>query len=277
MRPLPTLMVAPNGAAKTTSDHPALPVTIPEIVACAAACAQAGADGVHAHVRDAEGRHVLDAGLYAELLAEMARQVPHMQVQITTEAVGRYSPAEQRALVEMLQPAAVSIALREIMAEPDLAVTRRFFAFCADAGIGVQHILYDADEVARFGMLLGKGIIPPGPHQVLHVLGRYVTGQRARPDDLLGPLLAQDRLGIPLDWAVCAFGPQESACLLAARRAGGKVRIGFENNLLGLDGQPARDNAAQVADFLRVIAFEPTQDQSVAREETKPRARNKSH
>ena len=65
MKPLPALMVAPNGATKTKADHPALPVTIPEIVACAEACARAGADGIHAHVRDAEGRHVLDAGLYA--------------------------------------------------------------------------------------------------------------------------------------------------------------------------------------------------------------------
>lgn len=254
MRPLPALMVALNGASKSKADHPALPVTIPEIVATAAACAQAGADGIHAHVRDAEGRHVLDAGLYAELLAEMARQLPALQVQITTEAVGRYSPAEQRALVETLRPVSVSIGLREIMAEPDLAVTSRFFAFCAEAGIAVQHILYAPEEVVRFGTLVAEGIIPPARHQVLHVLGRYHTGQRAAPDDLQAPLLAQDNLGLPLDWAVCAFGPAENACLLAAKRAGGKVRIGFENNILAPDGQPAHDNAAQVAAFLRAIA-----------------------
>lgn len=257
MRPLPALMVAPNGATKTRADHPALPVTIPEIVACAAACAKAGADGLHAHVRDAEGRHVLDAGLYRELLAELARQVPDMQIQITTEAAGRYRPAEQRALVETLRPAAVSIALREIAAEPDQAATRRFFAFCAEAEIAVQHILYDTGDVAHFGGLLADGTIPAGAHQILHVLGRYVTGQRAAPGDLQAPLAAQRCLGISADWAVCAFGPDESACLLAARRAGGKVRIGFENNLLDPHGRPAESNAAQVADFLRLVAAEP--------------------
>jgi len=245
-------MVAPNGATKSRADHPALPVTIAEIVACAIACAQAGADGLHAHVRDAEGRHVLDAGLYAELLAELARQVPQMQVQVTTEAAGRYTPADQRALVEALRPASVSIALREITAEPDMAVTRRFFAFCAEAGIAVQHILYDSADVARFGDLLAEGVIPAEAPQVLHVLGRYVTGQRAAPQDLAAPLQAQARLGVTPDWAVCAFGPQESACLLAALRAGGKARIGFENNLLRPDGQVAVDNAAQVVDFLRL-------------------------
>ena len=90
---LPRIMVAPNGARRGKADHPALPVTIPEIVACAADCFAAGADGLHAHVRDGAGEHVLDAGLYAELMTELARTVPGMPVQITTEAVGRYTPA----------------------------------------------------------------------------------------------------------------------------------------------------------------------------------------
>jgi len=255
MTPLPELMVAPNGATRTKADHPALPMTIAEIVACAEACARAGADGIHAHVRDSEGRHVLDAGLYAELLAELASRVPQMQVQITTEAAGRYTPSEQRALVETLRPASVSVALREITAEPDMGITRRFFAFCAEAGIAVQHILYDAGDVARFGALQAGGVIPEGRQQVLHVLGRYVTGQRAAPEDLAAPLAAQAHLPVVPDWAACAFGPAESACLLAARRAGGKVRIGFENNLFRPDGVRATDNAAQVADFLQLAAL----------------------
>ena len=95
---LPCVMVAPNGARRGKADHPALPVTIPEIVACAVDCQAAGADGIHAHVRDAEGAHVLDAGLYAELIAALAQATPGLAVQITTEAVGRYSAAAQRAL-----------------------------------------------------------------------------------------------------------------------------------------------------------------------------------
>lgn len=255
MKPLPHLMVAPNGATKTKADHPALPITLREIVACAVACHAAGADGLHAHVRDADGQHVLDAGLYAELLDELRHQVPQMQVQITTEAVGRYSPAAQRALVEGLRPVSVSIALREIMAEQDTAVTRRFFAFCREAEIAVQHILYDSVDVATFGALQAEGIIPRATGtQVLHVLGRYAADQRSVPRDLDAPLRVQDTLEVAPDWAVCAFGPQEAACLLAAQRMGGKARIGFENNLLQPDGQPAFDNAAQVGNYLRMVS-----------------------
>ncbi|MFC0218623.1 3-keto-5-aminohexanoate cleavage protein [Pseudochelatococcus lubricantis] len=253
MKPLPVLMVAPNGATKTKADHPALPVTIPEIVACARACHAAGADGLHAHVRDAAGRHVLDAGLYTELLGELARQVPQMQVQITTEAVGRYSPADQRALVDRLRPASVSVALREITAEPDEAVTRAFFARCAESGIAVQHILYDVDDIARLGALLAGGIVPVAGLQVLHVLGRYTPGQVSSPDEVAVRLAAQAALGVTPDWAVCAFGPAETACLRAALKAGGKARIGFENNLLNADGRPARDNADRVAELVGLM------------------------
>jgi 3-keto-5-aminohexanoate cleavage enzyme len=77
-------MVAPNGARKMRADHPALPLSLPELVTTAVACHKAGAGGIHAHVRDAEGRHVLDAGLYAELLAELAQVTPDLMVQITT-------------------------------------------------------------------------------------------------------------------------------------------------------------------------------------------------
>lgn len=254
MRPLPRIMVAPNGARRTRADHPALPVTIPEIVETAVACHAAGADGLHAHVRDADGAHVLDAGLYAELIAELARAVPAMQVQVTTEAVGRYTPAEQRALVETLRPPAVSIALREITTEADARVTRRFFAFCADAGIAVQHILYDADEVDRLAGLVADGTVPATGLQLIHVLGRYAPGQVSSPADLAGPVARLAASGLGADWAVCAFGPGETAVLVEAVRRGGKARIGFENNLVNADGSRAADNAERVAELSRRLS-----------------------
>ncbi len=249
MRPLPTIMVAPNGARRTKQDHPALPMTIAEIVQCAADCHAAGATGLHAHVRDGKGQHVLDAGLYGELLSELGRVVPQLQVQITTEAVGRYTPAEQRALVESLRPASVSIALREILQEPDVAITRRFFAFCVEADIAVQHILYDADDVDTLAAQIDAGVISKTDLQILHVLGRYTPGQVSSPADLDLPLARQASAGLEADWAICAFGAGETACLAQAVLQGGKARIGFENNLLGADGQPARDNAARVVEL----------------------------
>lgn len=254
MNTLPEIMVAPNGARRSKADHPALPVTIPEIVDTAAACHAAGAGGLHAHVRDEAGLHVLDAGLYRELLDELAQRVPTMQVQITTEAAGLYGPADQRRLVEELRPPAVSVALREITAERDERVTARFFAFCAEADIAVQHILYDAEEVDRLCELVRRDVVVADRLQVLHVLGRYDPQGRSGPGDLAAPLARQEATGLSPDWAVCAFGPAETACLLAAHRAGGKARIGFENNVLNADGSVARDNAERVADLVAALS-----------------------
>ena len=85
-------MVAPNGARKTKEDHPNLPITISEIVKEAVNCFNEGANAIHAHVRDKKGDHCLDAGIYRELLSELDIKVPELPVQITTEAVGKFSP-----------------------------------------------------------------------------------------------------------------------------------------------------------------------------------------
>lgn len=251
---LPRIMVAPNGAHRTKADHPALPVTIPEIVACAIDCHAAGADGIHAHVRDRDGAHILDAGLYRELLAELAHVVPDMLVQITTEAVGRYSPAEQRQLVRDVRPCAVSIALREIMSENNRAITQRFFHHCAENEIAVQHILYSADEVDLLHGLIAQGVISAHGLQLLHVLGRYTAGQRSDPCDMDAPLARHQSLGMSADWAVCAFGNLETACLVMASQRGGKVRIGFENNLFDSNDQVSASNSVRVRELISALA-----------------------
>ena len=66
---LPKLMVSPNGSRKMKKDHPAVPLSISEIVNTAKNCYTAGAEAMHFHVRDKNGLHVLDSGLYKEALA----------------------------------------------------------------------------------------------------------------------------------------------------------------------------------------------------------------
>lgn len=243
---LPDIMVAPNGARRTKADHPALPVTIPQIVETAKTCFAAGAGGIHAHVRDADQAHVLDAGLYSELVAELAREVPGMAVQITTEAVGRYSPEEQRAVVRAVIPEMVSVALREMIPDSDTVEAARFYAWAHEAEIAVQHILYAPNELSRLEELVAGGIIPGGDLQCLFVLGRYAKDQESDPLDLLPFLDILQMSELTADWAVCAFGRGETAGLQAAFAAGGKARVGFENSLWNADGSLAADNAERV-------------------------------
>ncbi|WP_417806740.1 3-keto-5-aminohexanoate cleavage protein [Thioclava sp.] len=248
MRKRPFIMVAPNGARRGKADHPALPLTIPEIVTCARDCHAAGAGALHLHVRDGQGQHSLDPGLYAEALADLAETVPDLPVQITTEAAGIYDVAAQYDCLTTLRPAWASIAVRETARDPDLAP--KLYAACAEQGTRVQHILYDADDIALLADWQARSIVQPGQDAVLFVLGRYATGQVSAPADL-----APFRAALPdvTDWMVCAFGPAEHACLLAAANAGGACRVGFENSLTRGDGTPHANNAASVSDLMRQL------------------------
>jgi uncharacterized protein (DUF849 family) len=255
--PAPVVIaVAPTGARRSKADHPALPVAPAEVARDAAACAAAGAQVIHVHVRDPDGGHTLDADAYRATTAAIRDAVGDaLIVQITTEAVGRFSPAEQMATVRALRPEAVSIAVRELIpGEAEEADAAAFLAWAAGASIGVQYIVYDAADIARLADLARRGVIPdPAPH-ALFVLGRYVTGQRGAPADL-EPLLEPWPAGWP--WTVCAFGPDEAACLTRAVTLGGHVRVGLENNLLRPDGSLAASNAAQVAHMRAVVAAGP--------------------
>jgi uncharacterized protein (DUF849 family) len=257
MAGLATVMVAPNGARRTKADHPALPVTIAEIAACARQCFAAGAGAIHAHVRDAGGVHVLDAGLYRELIGEIGRSAPGMTVQITTEAVGRYTPREQRAVVRQVMPQAVSVAPREMMADGDVAAARSFYHWAREAAIAVQHILYAPGEVARLGQWIADGTVPSGPQQVLYVLGRHRAGEESSRDELQPFLDAAGILAESPDWAVCAFGRAETECLVAAAAMGGKMRVGFENSLWNADGSLARSNAERVRRLFEALQVTP--------------------
>jgi uncharacterized protein (DUF849 family) len=244
------IAVAPTGARRTKLDHPALPVIAAEIAREAAACANEGAQVLHLHVRDAAGAHTLDADSYRGAI-EAVRDATgdRLVIQVTTEAVERYSRQEQKAVVRALRPEAISVALRELIpdarAEEDAAT---FLAWAERAGIAVQYITYSAEEAIRLVHLAARGVVPScpsrkGPH-ALFVLGRYTTGQLADPAEL-PPFLEQWPTEWP--WTVCAFGPAEAACLTSALALGGHVRVGFENNLVRPDGSLAASNAEQVA------------------------------
>ncbi len=253
MKALPAIMVAPNGARRRKADHPKLPMTIPEIVSTAASCWDAGAGGIHLHVRDEEGAHVLDAGLYKEAITELKSTVPDMFVQITTEAVGRYSPQQQRQVVKEVKPVSVSVSIAEMLTDDDYSSIVDFYQWCDQESVAVQHILYSTNDLESLNNLL-KSYKPISSRlHLLFVLGRYAKNQQSRPDDLLIFTDWLSGVDIGADWAVCAFGQSETECLLAAHQAGGKVRVGFENSLWNADGSVAASNAERIAEIKQAM------------------------
>jgi len=244
-------MVAPNGARRSKSDHPALPVTDEKIVATAVACAQAGADGIHVHIRDAEGLHEIDAGHYRAVLDQLREAVPDLYLQVTSESADRYSGEEQRQIMRALTPDHVSVAMREMVRVPaDWDAAQDFYAWARDEGVDVQHILYSPQEVKAFSQALDDGRITGDHHLIQLVQGTYAHGAQGKAAlaDYLAELTpAADR---SFDWMLCAFGAEETDSLIAAAKVGGKARVGFENSLWNRDGSLATDNAARVAEFV---------------------------
>lgn len=253
MRPhssLPRIMVAPNGARNGKDFHDAIPVTAAELAETAAACAAAGAGAMHFHVRDGDGEHVLDAGLYRSALADMKAAAPGMHLQITTEAYGRYTPAEMRAVVRDVIPPGVSVGVKEMM--PQRAPTPEdvaFYQWLDGTGIQLQNICYSPDDIGLLRDLADAADLSLDRSWILFVVGHYTTGKDSDPQGIAPFLDRMRALELDLDWAVCAFGKTETACLAEAFRLGGKVRTGFENSIFMSDGRIARDNAEHVAEI----------------------------
>ena len=254
---------APNGAHKTREEHHQLPVTTAQLADTAAAVLAAGAQMIHLHVRDAHGKHTLDAGAYqAAIEAIRAKAGDDLFIQITSEAAGVYDSEQQRRAMYAVNTAAagvspdgVSLALRELIRAPeDVAPAGELFHHLAGRGVLAQYILFSIDDIARYGALLKQGVIPPldhsAGHSILLVVGRY-GAQPSTPDTLRRMLEAlRGCTNQPPSWMVCAFGEHEFDCLLEAVKLGGHVRVGFENSLLLRTGQVAADNRQLVTQLV---------------------------
>ncbi len=240
------IMVAPNGARRVKADHPAIPLDASELGRDAARCMERGAAAIHLHVRDEAGHHSLDADRYRDAIAAVRDAAKDIVIQITTEAVGRYLPPQQMAMVRAVRPEFVSLAIREIVSGAhDEEAAASFFAWMKRERIVPQFILYDIADIDRLTDLQSRGIIPFAAPPVIYVLGRYAEGQISEPGEL-DPFLKAAGKNFP-NWMVCAFGPREAAALGRAFARGGHGRTGFENNLHLPDGEIAPDNAALVA------------------------------
>lgn len=249
---LPSLMVAPNGARPTKKDHPELPISVAEIVKTGKACYEAGADAIHFHTRDKDGKHVLDSGLCKEILNELNTTVPKMHFQITTEAIGIYTPDQMRKLALEVMPPGISISIREMI--PSGKITSEdieFYKSLTEAGTKIQHICYKTEDIDLLTNLLDDSKITKANTWCMFVIGHY-SGSVSNPKNILSFIEKSKSNNFYPDWAVCAFGKEEISCLRTAIKLGGKIRVGFENSFLMPDGSIAPNNETKVklANFL---------------------------
>ncbi len=256
MSPL-AIMIAPNGASKNKTDHPNIPITEREIAIEASACAAAGAQAIHLHVRDDKGRHSLEASRYLSTIAAVRNAAgPNLVIQITTEAVGLFKPHEQIATIRSVRPEAASIAVRELV--PDAGyegAAAELYNWASLCKIAVQHIIYTTAEFEHLLALIARGSVPGDRHSIIFPLGRYTEGQQSDPANLL-PFLQIMKLNggeERFDWFACAFGALETQSLVVAAALSGHCRVGFENSFLNADGSLASSNADRFMNLNRAL------------------------
>ena len=243
---LPKLMIAPNGARPSKKDHPAVPITISETVETAKACFDAGADGIHFHMRDENGQHILDSGLCKEALYELQKKVPKMHLQVTTEAVGRYSPDVMRKLAVDVIPPGISIGIREMIpSHSPSSEDINLYKYLTESGTKIQHICYEPKDIDLLSNLLNLSNISKEGTWCMLVIGHY-SGIPSNPENISPFLKKLEEHKINADWAVCAFAKEELSCLKTAIKLGGKIRVGFENSILMPDGKIAPNNESKV-------------------------------
>lgn len=246
------VMCAPNGARRTQIDHPRLPITPGELADCAAEVMAAGASILHLHVRNEHQHHSLDVDNYRRAIDAITDRVDDgLVIQVTSEAVGRYSRREQMLMVKTLKPEAVSLALRELAPDSTGPTEMHdFFGWMHDHNICPQIILYDETDFQRYQLFQKLGVFRDMPTFLLFVVKKPQPsgeGPATREDpEFSSTAFEQFPPKVTDPWAACCFGKDEHKLAALCAQSHGHVRVGFENNLWLPDGALASNNAELV-------------------------------
>jgi uncharacterized protein (DUF849 family) len=236
------LQITPNGPWGKDV-HPHMPVTLDELISDLSACFEAGADGVHLHVRDQGAAETLDPAVVNETCrrvreaAEDAGQV--VEIGLTT---GEWIVPDLHERIAMIREwegvDCATVNLSEVGFE-------RVMSALVDAGIGVDVGLGAAQEVA---VLIRSGFLPqaqrisielnPGEPYFLKADPRTVAQQVNEALDEAGsapPRLTHGMKAWTWPLVEDAFS------------RGHHTRVGFEDSVFLPNGKRAQNNAELVA------------------------------
>lgn len=216
-----------NGT-RTRAEHPAVPLTAAELAREAAASVAAGADALHFHPRDGDGRETLEAR-FADA-AVLAVRVSGGEISLTT---GAWIEPDVEARLRAISgwralPDVCSVNLAEEGAD---AVCRALAA----RGIAVEAGLASVEDVERLGPVRAwcrRALVEVADREPEEAVAHARRIEAALPDDLPRLLHGEEAA----TWAVIAD----------ARARGLPFRIGLEDVLTLPDGSRAPGNAALV-------------------------------
>ncbi|MFN8098975.1 MAG: 3-keto-5-aminohexanoate cleavage protein [Dermatophilaceae bacterium] len=247
------ITVAPTGAEHAKADVPQLPTTLEELVETARSCEAAGAAMIHLHIRDAEHRPTLDAGLL-EAAVDAVRGETDLVVQLSTGG-SVHDPLETRLTVLDAGPDACSLTCGTTNFGDDVFLNP--YGFMSDLYVLAQEReivpefeLFDLGQVASLARLIDTHGLPFGGR--VHV--DFVTGVPGGMPGTPAALLAGVAMLPPAvtSWAATGIGRAHLPILATALAAGGHVRVGMEDNIVYARGQQVQHNAELVARAARL-------------------------
>jgi uncharacterized protein (DUF849 family) len=221
-------------------DHPAVPVTLDELVADAIACRAAGAASVHLHPRrPGDCLESLAAEVHDPVVAAVRSAVGDLEISCSTQKDIDLGGAPDRiAAVRAWSrpPDVVSLNVSE-EGMTDLG------SALLECGIGIEAGVFtveDADEL--LSVPWARDV-----HRVLvEVIFEHDDGEAVKLAQAIDARVAV--LGRPRLWHGDARA--NWAVVDAGQAAGVDVRVGLEDTLIGRDGGRAPANAVQVAEML---------------------------
>jgi uncharacterized protein (DUF849 family) len=226
------LQAALNGSL-TKADHPAVPVSVEELVRDAVACVAAGAGAIHLHPRDAAGRERLDADVVDEVVVAV-RAACGVPVGVTTGAWIEPDLTRRLAMVRAWrEPDYTSVNVSE---PGSMQVMQALLA----VGIGIEAGVWtvaDAEHLASSGMgnTVTRILIEPVAVSASDAMGLVAAIHRTL-----------DRHGLTAPRLQHGDGEATWILLRDAIHRGIDTRIGLEDTLHEPTGERTTGNAALV-------------------------------
>ena len=235
------LQVTPNGPWGKDV-HPEMPVSLGELEADLRACFQAGATGVHLHVRDPEGAETLEpaavngtCGMVRDVATNVGVQV---EIGLTT---GEWIVPDLADRIAMIREWEGVDCATVNLSEPGFEAVMEAML---DTGVGIDVGLWAPVEMDR---LLRSGLLPRAQRVSIELDPGEPYFLQGEPADLAQQVNdALDRAGSACPRLTHGMNDWTWPLVEDAFRRGHDTRVGFEDSVLLPDGTRARNNAQLV-------------------------------
>jgi 3-keto-5-aminohexanoate cleavage enzyme len=227
------LNLCPTGMMLSRRQSPHVPLTPAEIIADVDRCVALGANLIHIHARDENGKPHYDRDIYARIIAGIRELHPDLTLCVSLS--GRHHQdftcrTDPLMLSGDLRPDMGSLTLSSLnfysqasVNAPD--VVRRLAEMMVEKGIKPELEIFDLGMLNYARYLIDKGILQP-PYYFNLLLGN-IAGAQIAPAQLAA--LIND---LPAEsiWCVAGIGQQQMQANMLGLMFGDGVRVGLEDN-----------------------------------------------